>query len=231
MLADFLSAGGVVMLPLVLASVGAWWLALSSGARARRIWLDLEAARKWLEISPTGFRTEMAAGGGIELASGELARLGQRLRLLAVLVGILPLLGLLGTVSGMIGTFDVIQANGMGEPRLLAGGIREALIATQTGLATAIPALLFHQAIASRLRRAETEEDLLVRRLAVHVPQGSRFGEIAVGLGFAGQGDLDRCLALARERSVRVGEALVAEGRLSPLQRRIVLALQGRRHD
>lgn len=55
-----------------------------------------------------------------------------------------PLLGLLGTVMGMITTFHVISTVGSGDPKMLAAGISEALICTATGMAVAIPALLFH---------------------------------------------------------------------------------------
>jgi biopolymer transport protein ExbB len=55
-----------------------------------------------------------------------------------------PLLGLLGTVTGMIATFKLISSFGSGDPKLLASGISEALMATATGMGVAIPALLFH---------------------------------------------------------------------------------------
>ena len=55
---------------------------------------------------------------------------------------IAPLLGLLGTVTGMINTFKVITVHGTGDPRLMAGGISEALITTQLGLAVAIPIMM-----------------------------------------------------------------------------------------
>lgn len=61
---------------------------------------------------------------------------------LLVAAAVAPLLGLLGTVTGMISTFDVITVHGTGDPKLLAGGISEALITTQLGLSVAIPALL-----------------------------------------------------------------------------------------
>jgi biopolymer transport protein ExbB len=53
-------------------------------------------------------------------------------------------MGLLGTVMGMIATFRLISSFGSGDPKLLAAGISEALIATATGMAVAIPALLAH---------------------------------------------------------------------------------------
>jgi biopolymer transport protein ExbB len=55
-----------------------------------------------------------------------------------------PLLGLLGTVMGMIATFKMISSFGSGDPKQLAAGISEALICTATGMAVAIPSLLFH---------------------------------------------------------------------------------------
>ncbi len=62
--------------------------------------------------------------------------------LLGVVAAVAPLLGLLGTVTGMIGTFAVITEHGTGDPRLLSGGISAALLTTQFGLMVAIPALL-----------------------------------------------------------------------------------------
>ena len=88
----------------------------------------------------------------------EAPRLERSLSLLAALAGVAPLLGLLGTVSGMITTFDTISAAGTGNPRLLSGGISEALITTQLGLMVAIPLLLAH---AGLRRWAERREAML----------------------------------------------------------------------
>ena len=59
-----------------------------------------------------------------------------------VIASVSPLLGLLGTVTGMISTFDVITEFGTGDPKLLSGGISIALVTTKLGLIIAIPALL-----------------------------------------------------------------------------------------
>ena len=59
-----------------------------------------------------------------------------------VLASVAPLLGLLGTVTGMISTFDIITVHGTGDPKLLSGGISEALVTTMLGLVVAIPLLL-----------------------------------------------------------------------------------------
>ena len=59
-----------------------------------------------------------------------------------VIAAVAPLLGLLGTVTGMIETFDVITEFGTGDPKLLSGGISAALVTTMQGLIVAIPLLL-----------------------------------------------------------------------------------------
>jgi biopolymer transport protein ExbB len=59
-----------------------------------------------------------------------------------VIAAVAPLLGLLGTVTGMIATFDIITVHGTGDPKLLSGGISEALVTTMLGLVVAIPLLL-----------------------------------------------------------------------------------------
>jgi biopolymer transport protein ExbB len=70
---------------------------------------------------------------------------------LNVLAAIAPLLGLLGTVTGMISTFQVITLYGTGDPRMMSGGISEALITTQLGLAVAIPIMIVHHFLQRRV--------------------------------------------------------------------------------
>jgi len=67
------------------------------------------------------------------------------LNTLGIIASITPLLGLLGTVLGMIKVFAAIMENGVGNPAVLAGGISEALITTAAGLTIAIPSLIFHR--------------------------------------------------------------------------------------
>lgn len=80
------------------------------------------------------------------------SRLRRGLGTLKVLAGMAPLLGLLGTVTGMIETFQVITLFGSGDARLMAGGISQALVTTALGLSTAIPILLLHSIANSRSR-------------------------------------------------------------------------------
>lgn len=79
----------------------------------------------------------------------ELPRLEKNLSALSVIAAAAPLLGLLGTVTGIITTFDVISFFGSGDAKLMAGGISEALVTTEMGLVVAIPALLLHNILSS----------------------------------------------------------------------------------
>jgi biopolymer transport protein ExbB len=72
-------------------------------------------------------------------------KLERFLNTLGTIAAITPLLGLLGTVIGMIEVFTVITSEGVGNAEGLAGGISQALITTATGLSVAIPALIFHR--------------------------------------------------------------------------------------
>ena len=81
----------------------------------------------------------------------ELPRLERFLPTMAVLAAIAPLIGLLGTVTGMINTFQVITIFGTGDPRMMSGGISEALVTTQLGLAVAIPIMVLHHFLERRV--------------------------------------------------------------------------------
>lgn len=80
-----------------------------------------------------------------EAATAVIHELEHFLSLLGTIAAITPLLGLLGTVLGMIEVFAVIMEQGAGQANLLAGGISKALVTTAAGLSIAIPALLFHR--------------------------------------------------------------------------------------
>lgn len=79
-----------------------------------------------------------------EALTGEQAQLERALPFLKLVAAIAPMLGLLGTVTGMIKTFQAIALHGSGDPKLMSGGISEALVTTVEGLVTAIPILLLH---------------------------------------------------------------------------------------
>ena len=85
---------------------------------------------------------------------------------LGTIAGVSPLLGLLGTVTGIIKSFNAIQAGGMGDPRALSGGIAEALIATAAGLCVAIPALISYRFLRGRVERIVVEMEKDAVRIA-----------------------------------------------------------------
>jgi biopolymer transport protein ExbB len=87
----------------------------------------------------------------------EQSKLEKRMGFLAALGTVAPLLGLLGTVTGMIALFQVITQVGTNDARILAGGISEALITTETGLIIAIPIMLFHGKLSETLDYIITE--------------------------------------------------------------------------
>jgi biopolymer transport protein ExbB len=95
-----------------------------------------------------------------EALLGELPRLERFLPTLSVLAAVAPLLGLLGTVTGMIETFQSITLFGAGDPRMMSGGISEALVTTQLGLAVAVPVMVLHHVLERRVDRilADMEE-------------------------------------------------------------------------
>ncbi len=136
-----------IMPPGLLESV---WDALNRGE------LDANRIRRLREGSPMG--AVLAAGlnnarqgrlvmrESIEQAAGHVVHeLEKHLSLLGTIAAVTPLLGLLGTVMGMIRVFSEIMLHGTGNASVLAGGISEALITTATGLAVAIPALALHR--------------------------------------------------------------------------------------
>lgn len=177
---ELISAGGWLMLPIILSSVVAlaivferlWALRSSRVAPPNLLgqvwrWIkdgQLDAARlKSLRAdSPLG---EILAAGlantrhGREImkesiqeaATKVIHELERYLNTLGTVAAITPLLGLLGTVIGMIDVFTAVMVQGTGNTAVLAGGISKALITTAAGLTVAIPALFFHRFLVRRV--------------------------------------------------------------------------------
>lgn len=171
---ELVTAGGWLMVPIMLCSVAAlaiigerFWVlkqekVLPSNLVAE-VWqlhkqqqLSNEHIMKLRDSSPLG---QILAAGLINMhherdvmkeAIEETGRqvvleLERFLNTLGTIASITPLLGLLGTVIGMIKVFTAITAHGVGNPTILAGGISEALITTAAGLSVAIPSLMFYR--------------------------------------------------------------------------------------
>jgi biopolymer transport protein ExbB len=83
----------------------------------------------------------------------ESSKLESLIWLVRIVSVVAPLMGLLGTVTGMIRTFQSITLFGAGDPRMMAGGISEALVTTMLGLVTAIPLVLLHAALANNTKK------------------------------------------------------------------------------
>lgn len=168
---EIVKAGGWTMVPILACSVAAVAIILErlwTLQRKRVLPYDLTArVRDWVrsgqldmshlqalhQSSPLG--QVLAAGLARQHAGREVVKesiedagrhvvheLERYLNALMTIAGVSPLLGLLGTVSGMIRAFSAITTQGVGNPTVLAGGIAEALITTAAGLIVAIPALI-----------------------------------------------------------------------------------------
>jgi len=172
---EFFKAGGLLMLPLFACSIIAiaiiaerfWSLQTKRILPPNllpQIWLWLKQSKQidpnriegLRENSPLG--QVLAAGLQDADCSREITKeniedigrhvtlsLEQNLNALGTIAAITPLLGLLGTVFGMIEVFAVITTEGVGNPEVLAGGISKALITTAMGLLVAIPSLIFYR--------------------------------------------------------------------------------------
>jgi len=139
----------------------------------RLLWILVVAARVRLQLAkPDEPKTGNALGrvmsvappgaeGDIETLERKLdeavlkegGKIERYLWLIKVVSAVAPLLGLLGTVTGMINTFQQITLYGTGDPKMMAGGISEALMTTMLGLCVAVPLVLLHSGLASLCRR------------------------------------------------------------------------------
>ena len=111
------------------------------------------------------FRDRGFASAILEASQRELARYDRGITVLDTIITLAPLLGLLGTVTGMIRTFGLLGGAELGAPQAVTGGIAEALIATAFGLGIAITALLPFNYLNSRMERVRREIESAASRL------------------------------------------------------------------
>ncbi|MEC9373828.1 MAG: MotA/TolQ/ExbB proton channel family protein [Planctomycetota bacterium] len=111
-----------------------------------------------------------------EAGEREAVRLRKNLRGLSVIASIAPLMGLLGTIFGMISAFQTVSLSGdaLGRTELLAGGIYEAMITTAAGLLVAIPALIVYHWLTARVERLIFDIDAITVDLIEGRPQPTR---------------------------------------------------------
>ncbi len=188
---EYLHPGGLVMIPLILISLWMWALIVERVLYFRRIDkdnVDLKQAVKMLSgahlpETSNGLQIRVVASfikertGNKKLdrdildqcAMREMSPLKRYLSVIAVLAAVAPLFGLLGTVTGMMTTFNVIALFGTGNARAMAGGISEALITTQSGLLVAIPGLFMSAFLIRRANRLESRLNEVVMTLKRNV--------------------------------------------------------------
>ncbi|MEO8315985.1 MAG: MotA/TolQ/ExbB proton channel family protein [Pseudomonadota bacterium] len=189
---ELVLAGGPFMWPILLCSVMAsaiiverlWTLQRRRVAPpdlTRRIWALVEAGQAndkviaALEInSPLGkllatglsnrHRPRAVLMERLEDAGRHVAHdLDRFINTLGTIAGVAPLLGLLGTVTGIIKAFEAIHTQGLGDPRILSGGISEALLTTAAGLLVAIPSQVAYRYLRGRVESivVQIEKDVL----------------------------------------------------------------------
>jgi biopolymer transport protein ExbB len=98
---------------------------------------------------------------------------------LGTIASISPLLGLLGTVAGIIRAFNAVMLGGMGDPRMLAGGISEALVTTAGGLAVAIPSFIAYRYLRGKVERIVIEMEKIAVTFADSLGASPRVEEVA----------------------------------------------------
>jgi biopolymer transport protein ExbB len=191
---DPILKGGIVMIPLLLCSVIAlviaierWLYLRHAGADTSRLMGKIrsalgedsaEQARGVCEATPGPVARVLGASlAHFDMPKDDLREVAReealaqqpvldgRLPVLATMVTIAPLLGLLGTISGLIKVFHVIAGGGIGDATQLSAGIAEALITTFTGLSIAIPFLVVYNALSGRVESMMHEIELRVTEL------------------------------------------------------------------
>jgi len=150
------------MVMIAAASCVAWYMALRNWKEIKDLLGEIQSVgTTGSDVDPVAINIDYAHA----VLKAHIMRLNSSTFVIRNLAALLPLLGLLGTVLGMLLTFDVIARHGTSSPSLLAGGIRQALLTTQAGLFSALLLLFFHHLLLSRLRTLMNESDLIFHKL------------------------------------------------------------------
>jgi biopolymer transport protein ExbB len=152
----------IIALGIVGLMIAVWrWISLTKDSRNVTAQLSKETASKDNPLGRVLSAYDEAKGADIETvelklseaALKEMPDLTKGLLFIKVIAAVAPLMGLLGTVTGMIKTFQVITLYGAGDPKLMAGGISQALMTTVLGLCVAIPMVLLHTLVSGQSRK------------------------------------------------------------------------------
>src|SRR5215813_10895591 len=174
-----LLACSIVSLAVVIERIIFWRKAQSRGPVEEL--LQLVEHREFAEAIDTGRKVDLPVArvltAGLEhrnpslpkalevAAQAELPILKKRLTILDTIITLAPLLGLLGTITGMISSFGIMSDTGLGQPHAVTGGVAEALIATATGLLIAILTLIPYNYFTSRAEKEMEEIEYFASRL------------------------------------------------------------------
>ncbi|HEX6592033.1 MAG TPA: MotA/TolQ/ExbB proton channel family protein [Moraxellaceae bacterium] len=211
---ELIKAGGWLMLPILLASTLALAISLERAWSLRtarvappdllaRVWKWIKAnqldAAKLKELRADSPLGEILAAGLLnskhgreimkesieEAASHVVHEMEKYLTLLGTVAVISPLLGLLGTVVGIIEAFMAVTSSGLGDPTMLASGISKALITTAGGIAVAIPAMVMHRYFMRHITSITVEMEQQAIKLVdiVHGDREVDFQDKAAGKG------------------------------------------------
>lgn len=160
---SLLIQGGWVMLPIFLLGLYAWVLLLERffayrRAKSRREWGIASRIRQVVSQNAPLGREAVKHALEAERHSVEVD-FSRSFPSISVCAALAPMLGLLGTVSGMVHVFDTIRVFGFGNPVLLADGISEALLTTQAGLLVAFPLVIANNQLLSRIERLKNSAE------------------------------------------------------------------------
>ena len=145
---ESLKYGGWVLVPIFLVGVLGFYLLLLAFSELRH---DIVAGMKlWAEQHGEMTRVEFQYAAK-KVWHSNITKLDRHIHLIGVLAAVAPLLGLLGTVSGMVETFVIITRYGNSNPVFMATGISEALVTTQAGLLIAVPLVLCKHQLEDRI--------------------------------------------------------------------------------
>jgi biopolymer transport protein ExbB len=166
---------------------------LISSGNYQEAWETCNANKNYLAnvlksgLSRIGRGKEAVEGGLAEHGLREATLLRTRNSYLSVIGVVSPMIGLLGTVIGMMGAFAVLGASGMGNPKELAGKISEVLLATASGLFIAIPAFVAYYVFRNMTQASIVHADDIVNTLVGDIPYDELAG-VHVGENFAAGG-------------------------------------------
>lgn len=149
-----MAQGGNVLWLILAVLIGLWWLMLDRYWYMYRVFPSAKRSQLERWTSRSVRNTWYAEQIRRQFVSELDAALGRNLRLIGALTAVLPMLGLLGTVTGMIRVFDVLAVTGSSNPRAMADGISAATIPTMAGMVAALSTLPFAAQL-NRRHRAE----------------------------------------------------------------------------